>query len=292
MKKIAIMTVGALAVFAASSLFADDSLRTTKSTKTVKKSTTSTASLKGDLPADRTLEVRVGPQGSVLTGDIRLGKTGTRVDIWDDLRLRDGNPGARFDVDFQPFNKFHFEAGLGYTSYDQSGSTRVSILSNKGDVIQPGANVTARADVYNFDGKLGYEVIKDNTFRVRPYIGVEGISIDGRATASGTVINTAGATVTGTRTTRNDVTYATFFGGVDSRIYISRNWYVGGDIGAFGLDTWYMLAGQAYSGYDFTKNLGVRVGYDYLYVDYQNKSNSTKADPLLGSVYAQFVWGF
>ena len=52
----------------------------------------------------------------------------------------------------------------------------------------------------------------------------------------------------------------------------------------------YLLGPNA--GYDFSKNFGLRLGYSFDYLHYQNAGNSTFAEPLLGAVYLQAVLGF
>ncbi len=81
-------------------------------------------------------------------------------------------------------------------------------------------------------------------------------------------------------------------GGVDGRAYISRDWYVGIDPGAGGWNNWYVITGDAYTGYDFSKNWGVRLGYDANFVHSSNDVNSYNVDALLGAAYVQVVWGF
>jgi hypothetical protein len=296
MKKSIMIAAGALALMATGTLFADDTMKSSKTTaSTTKSKATTTAKVTtSDLPADRTLEIRVGPRASFVTGSVQIGKTGTNVDVWDNLGLDEPNIGTQLDIDYQVFSKFHIEGEFTYDSYDQTGTSGIAIVNDRGDVAQPGAAVAAKADIYTFDAKLGYDVYKSKTIRVRPYIGVVGEYIDANLTASGSVITAAPGSVTrtGSIVASADFGYASFFGGVDSRLNISRNWYVGGDIGAFGLDDWYLLRGDGYTGYDFTKSLGLRVGYDFNYIDYKNASGSTTADPLLGAAYVQVVWGF
>jgi len=244
-------------------------------------------------PVDRELEVRVGPRISFLTGDLRVGKSGTDFDIWDDLSLDEPSGGIQFDIDWQPVDRWHFGYGLQWDKYDHSGSTSKNI-SNGEDVLVSGASVAADLDIYTFEGKIGYDVYKDQTCRVNTYIGGKGGYVDGSATVTGAVNNSAGVTIatSRTKTTTIDAAYATFFGGVDARAYISRDWYVGGDLGAFGLENWYYLTGDAYFGYDFTQTWGVRAGYAYDYVSWENNLKSGSAEPLLGAVYIQGIWGF
>ncbi len=289
MKKI--MLLGVAAAFVASSLVtkADDSLRGTKSV-----TRDSVKMRNSDGPADRKLEVRVGPRISFLSGDVRVGGTGTPFDIWDDTGLDEPSAGVQFDADWQPWNRVHIAGGVTWDKYDHSGTTKKD-LSREGSTerLLAGAPVSADVDVVSFEGKVGYDVIKNNTYRLQPYIGGKGWFLDGKTSFSGTRINSAGvALAPRTDTFKDDQTYGAFFGGVDQRLYVSRSWYVGGDIGATGMDRWYYLTGDAYTGYDFNKTWGVRAGYAYDFASYENRNKTTKAEPLLGAVYVQAVWGF
>ncbi len=278
---VAVMAMGSLA------LSADEGGAKKSGTPAMRKSSSA------DTPADRKLELRVGPRISFLTGDLRTGKTGTTFDIWDDLALDEPSGGVQFDIDWQPLDRWHVAFGMTGDQYDHSGTTSKNI-SNGEDVLVSGASVSADLGLYTFEGKLGYDAIKNDTWRIQPYIGGKGAWADGTATVTGAVLNSAGVTVatSRTKTTRLDQSYGLFFGGVDARAYISHQWYVGADIGAFGLDSWYYLTGDAYTGYDFSKTWGIRAGYAYDYVSWENNVKSGQAEPLLGAAYVQAVWGF
>ena len=273
---------------------ADDSM---KSTVPLKKQAAAIKTASNDGPVDRELEVRLGPRATFLSGNVKQGKgnTGDEVDIFDTLNLDGVNPGVQFDVDWQPISNFHTTFGLTYDSYDQSGTTSRNITTTKGDTILAGSTVKASGDIYTFEGKVGYDVYKSNTYRVQPYVGGKGVlianaHIDGSGSA---IASPNGNTRSGTRVhNHKDVAYGTFLGGVDQRVYISRDWYTGIDVGGFGLDRWGYITGDAYMGYDFTKNFGLRAGYDANYLMYENSNKSTKTDPLLGAAYVQAVWGF
>jgi hypothetical protein len=282
------IVLGALAAMAVSSLYADDSMATKKTSKTVVKKSISSAG-----PVDRELEVRIGPRLSWLDGDVRVGKTGTTFSIWDDLNLDEPSGGVQFNVDWQPINRWHLESALTWDKYDHSGTTARN-LSDGENTLVSGAAVVADVDAFTFELTVGYDLLKNNTWRIRPYFGGKGAYADGSASFTGAVLNSAGATVAASRTKSANIDdgYGLAFGGVDSRAYISRDWYVGGDIGASGWENWAYLTGDAYTGYDFSKSLGVRVGYAYDYVTRENDIKSSKQDILLGALYAQFVWGF
>jgi len=112
---------------------------------------------------------------------------------------------------------------------------------------------------------------------------------------SGTVITAGPGTFTQTGRRKiqpYDEGYVLAFGGLDQRVYIARDWYAGGDLGASGWDTFYYLTGDAYMGYDFNTKWGVRGGYAFDYFSHENSNKSVKVEPLLGAAYVQVVWGF
>lgn len=286
MKKYIIM--GTLAL-AATSLIADEGVSKKTTTSHIEKKSTISGS------ADRTLELRVGPRVSFLSGPVRIGVTGTEFDIWDDLQIDDPNIGVQFDADYQPINRWHLNFGFTYDNIDQSGTTKKDIGKIAGDNerLLSGATITAKEDIYTFEGKIGFDAVKNNTYRLQPYIGGKGIVIDGTFAINGTATGSfGGSTHAITSTSNRSDAYGTFFGGVDQRLYISRQWYLGADVGGFALDRWGYITGDGYTGYDFTKNLGVRTGYSFDWGTYENSNKSVFAEPLLGAAYVQLVWGF
>jgi len=293
MKKSIIVTAGALAVFTAGTLFADDSMKSKPASSTTKSNTTAIKkSISKDGPVDRTLEIRVGPRGSWLDGDVRVGRTGTSFNVFDDLKLDGGNIGAEVDFDYQPINRVHLTGGLNYQNHDQSGTTQKNI-SNGENTLVSGATVTSETDLIIWDSTLGYDVFKSNTLRIKPYVGVLGGYVSGRATINGNVTTGANAAATARSFTDNfEDDYVTFFGGIDSRLNISRSWYVGVDAGGFGWDNVGVIHGQAYTGYDLSKTWGVRAGYTADYVDWKVSNNANAAEAYLQGVYLQIVAGF
>jgi hypothetical protein len=287
MKKYIMM--GAIAALAVGSLTADDSLKG-KTTKSVSKKTTKVA-VSG--PVDRQLELRVGPRLSFLTGEVRMGQTGTVFDVWDDFGFEDVNAGVQFNADWQPRDRWHVELGATWDNYDQTGTTARNITDGD-EVLLAGAATRADIDAFTLEGTIGYDVIKNNTWRIKPYIGGKGIYGDGILRYSGVVQNSAGGVVDAARTSTTNLEegYGFAFGGLDTRAYVSRNWYVGGDIGASGWENWYVLTGDAYTGYDFNQTWGVRAGYAYDYFNRENDNRTSKQDLLLGAAYVQVVWGF
>ena len=82
-------------------------------------------------------------------------------------------------------------------------------------------------------------------------------------------------------------------GGFDFRVNISRKWYVGIKPQAMGWEQYYFVQGDLYTGYDFNKTFGVRLGVDTLYANWESKNSPEQhADGGLSSLYIQGVIGF
>lgn len=241
-------------------------------------------------PVDRELELRVGPRISFLTGGARVGVAGTGFDIWDDLKLDSPNGGIQFDADWQPVSRWHVTYGMTWDRHDQSGVTGKAIRNSASptDTLVAGSAVKTDLDIYSFEGTLGYDLFKNDSVRIKPYVGGKAYLIDGNVTLSN---NGPGGTGL-SRTSNSSRAEGTYLLGLDSRFYATQDWYLGGDIGGSAWSEYYNLTGDAYTGYDFNKNWGMRLGYAYDYIDYENKNKSFKAEPLLGAVYIQVVYGF
>jgi hypothetical protein len=303
MKKISrfqVMALSAAVVLASvATVRSDDTVLPGRKTTTTRTTTTQKFKMTQSLKAatvDRVLEVRIGPRITFLSGEVRLGSgsPGDRVDIFDDLQLDDASPGLAFDLDWQVRDRWHVAFGMTYDDYDQtSGTGRNITAAVGGDILQQGASVNVKGDIYTFEVKLAYDLIKNNYYRLQPFIGGKALVFDGvTATISGTTIDPAGLSRQETVSISEDLSHATFFVGLDQRFYFSRSWYFGAELGGFTLEDYGFIAGDAYTGYDFNKNFGVRLGYDANYVTYENSSGTTQVNGLLGAAYIQAVVGY
>jgi hypothetical protein len=244
-----------------------------------------------DMPADRRIEFRLGPRLSFLNGEIKSGVNGTSFDIWDDLGFDSPSPGMQFDLDWQVGDRLHAIFDMTWDKYDHSGVTSKAISqgdAGPNNAIAAGSHTKANLDIYTFEGRIGYDVIKTKNWKIMPYIAGKGGVVDGTVSVTNDGTGGNGRTLTYS----DNQMYALPLGGLDVRFYPIRQFYVGADMGASGWDNFFYLTGQAYTGYDFTKNFGVRAGYDANFVHYENGNRSTKADPLLGAAYIQAVVGF
>jgi hypothetical protein len=244
-----------------------------------------------DVPANHKVEFRVGPRLSFLNGEVQSGRNGTPVDIWDDVGFDEPSVGMQFDADWQFVDRWHATFDMTWDKYDHSGVT--SKLVSNGDAgpnnaVAAGSQTSADLDVYTFEGRIGYDIVKTKQWKVMPYIAGKGGVVDGNVRVTNNGPGGNGRVLNYT----DNQAYALPVGGVDARFYVVPKLYMGVDVGASGWENVFYLTGQVYTGYDFTKNFGVRVGYDANFVHYENDNGSTQADPLLGAAYVQAVVGF
>lgn len=256
-------------------------------------------------PIDRELEVRLGPRVTFAGGTGRIGPSGNEFAIWEDLGMDEPGYGAMFNIDYQPnfLKNFHAQLDMTWDKIDHAGVT-ARAFSNGNQILDSGAATAVNADVYTLALKLGYDVFKNDTFRIRPYLGGIAAYITGNSSYQGNVRNSAGVLIGPDNRSKNfDQAEVSFLAGIDNRLYVARDWYAGIDFGGMGADRFYFLTGQVYSGYDFTKNFGVRLGYDAKYgvglipattviPDWGRSEHQGKLDPLLGAAYVQALWGF
>lgn len=293
---------GALvALLAVPSLRADDALRSKP-----KSSPTMSKKLQGELPADRELEIRLGPRVTETAGSFRLGSSAIgaaigrtakdTVDLRRDLGLDDVNVGAQFDMDWQFIKNWHFN--LGY-KYDQASKTQTlpTDISFAGAYFPKNSSFKSEMELHQVDYVFGYDIYKDKTFKVMPFVGGKSLIavVKGTGTsvtvADPAAIGVAGGYQTNPYSSSDTAWTMTWLAGFDAKINISRDWYLGITPSASTLDDWWAVQGQFYTGYDFSRNWGVRVGFDALYSKY-SASNNQKAEAGLGAVFVQAVWGF
>ncbi|MCC7518230.1 MAG: hypothetical protein IT578_03485 [Verrucomicrobiae bacterium] len=292
------MLVGGLALPA---VHADDALRVKPKTSLALK-----RKFVSELPADRELEVRIGPRVTETAGSFRLGSQAIAsavgrtpkdtVDLRRDLGLDDVNVGAQLDVDWQFTKNWHL--ALGY-KYDQTSKTTTlpTDISFAGSAFAKGTSFKSEAELHQVDYVVGYDLYKDKTFKVMPFFG--GKSLVAEIKGTGTSFALANPAAPGVPASypsssfsKNDTAWtATWLAGFDAKINISRSWYVGLTPAASALSDWWAIQGQLYTGYNFSKEWGVRLGFDSLYGKYSG-SNNQMAEAALGSVFAQAVWGF
>jgi len=293
---------GALvALLAVPALRADDAMRSKS-----KPSVTASKKVEADLPADRTLEIRLGPRVTETAGSFRLGSSAIgaaigrtpkdTVDVRRDLGLDDVNVGAQLDVDWQFIKNWHLNLGYKYDQAEKS-QTLATDIAFAGGVFAKGSSFKSEVELHQIDLVIGYDIYKDKTFKIMPFVGGKVLvaSVEGTGTTM-TLANPSKPAVLGSYVgvpySRSDTSWtATWLAGFDAKINISRDWYVGITPAASALDKWWGVQGQLYTGYDFNKNWGVRAGFDALYGKY-SAINNQKAELGLGAVYVQAVWGF
>jgi hypothetical protein len=296
MKKFILM--GTLALVAWSSVKADEpaptgGTATGTSLTSMTSSVTPVIRKKGAAgPTYRKFEIRAGPRVMLLNGDVQIGNDSPTFDIWEDLGLDLPNAGAVFDIDWQPYNRFHVMLGVIYDNYDQKGTTTRNINTGSGPlnrVFASGSEVKANFHAFQFDGKLGWDVVRDQSYRLQLHGGLKGLFADGKLTITGSSFP-GGIPVRDE--TRLSEGYVVGTVGLDNRVYLTRGVYLGLDTDFSAWIEYFGVNGDLYVGWDITKNWGVRAGYDFTYVGYENDNDRTSVYPFMNAFYFQAVWGF
>ncbi len=263
--------------------------------------------LKGNLPADRELEVRVGPRATETAGAFRLGATALggaflgvakdTVDTRRDLGLDEANVGAQIELDWQFQPLWHL---LFAYKYDQAERT-VNLptdLSFAGAFFAKGSRFRSDAELHQVDLLVGRDFHKDETLKVMPFLGVKALvaEFEGTGTRTSVVnpaaIGAAAGYATSAFHQRDTAWLVTWLAGFDARVHVSREWYWGISPAFSALSGWWGLQGQLYTGYDFSSEWGLRAGVDALYGQYSSDRFNQKADAGLGAVFLEAVWGF
>ncbi|MCC7518362.1 MAG: hypothetical protein IT578_04160 [Verrucomicrobiae bacterium] len=263
--------------------------------------------LKGDLPAERELEVRVGPRVTETAGAFRLGSTALgaafpgvgkdTVDTRRDLGMDEANVGMQFDLDWQFAKAWHLLFGY---KYDQAEKTQTlpTDLSFDNAYFAKGSSFKTEVDLHQMDLTVGRDLHWDKTLKFMPFLGVKALVAESEGTGTQTTVanpanlgNAAGyATAPYHRSDRSWL--VTWLAGFDARVYVSRSWYWGITPAFSALSDWWALQGQIYTGYDFSQEWGLRAGLDSLYGHYASEESNQMADGGLGAVFIEAVWGF
>jgi hypothetical protein len=255
---------------------------------------------------DRDLEIRVGPRFTEVAGSGRLKNSQNfaifgispkkDVDLRRDLGMDSVYPGIQFDIDFVIWKRCHI--GLDYAAdFASELTTLPSDISFSDSVFQKGTVFSSDVSHHQIDYFIGYDVIRNHTFKLTPFIGgkstVTEITLKGtelrevNPSATAFARNTASATFVRNETDDVHAPEA----GFDFRINFTENLYWGITPSGGAIDDLYFIQGQTYLGYDFKRDLGIRGGFDAFYSNF-DKSSSTQAELGLGSIYLQVVWGF
>jgi hypothetical protein len=231
--------------------------------------------LASDRPVQPMLELRTGLGMTWMVGDLHLPRgTGTV----NNFELQDVNLGKKVDLDWQPMDRLH--VNFSFFKNNLVGENNLAGSLQNPQLLFSSHSLDVKADIFTFENTIGYEVIKNDTYRLMPYIGGKMAIVDIRTTSNYRQFEHI-----------EDI-YGTAIVGVDQRVYISHDFYAGLNVGGFGMEDWSYVRGDSYVGYDFSDKFGIRVGYAIDYLNYKNPNQSTEFDPIQGNVYIQFVRRF
>jgi hypothetical protein len=231
--------------------------------------------LASDRPVDPVLELRTGLGLTWMVGDLRLLR-GTGA--FNEFELQDVNIGKKVDLDWQPMDRLH--VNFSFFKNNLAGESDLAGSLQNPQLLFSSNTLDVKADIFTFENTIGYEVIKNDTYRLMPYIGGKMAVVDIRVESNYRQFENI------------DDVYGTVLIGIDQRVYMSHDFYGGLIVAGFGMENWGYVRGEAYLGYDFSDKYGIRAGYEVDYFNYRNPNSSTQFDPLLGNVYIQFVRRF
>lgn len=231
--------------------------------------------LASDRPVIPMLELRTGLGMTWMVGDLRLPRgNGT----FNEFELMDVNLGKKVDIDWQPMERLH--VNFNFFKNNLAGENDLAGSLQNPQLLFSSNTLDVKADIFTFENTLGYEVIKNDTYRLMPYVGGKMALVDIRTTSNYRQFENI-----------EDV-YGTAIIGIDQRVYFSHDFYAGLNVGGAGWKDWGYIRGEVYTGYDFSEKFGIRSGYAVDYFTYENPNKSTEFNPVQGNVYIQFVRRF
>jgi hypothetical protein len=231
--------------------------------------------LESDRPGNPMLELRTGLGMTWMVGDLRL--PGGRS-ISHEFELQDVNLGKKVDLDWQPLERLHIN--FSFFKNNLAGESDLAGSLQNPQQLFSSNTLDVKADVFTFENTIGYEMIKNDTYRLMPYVGGKMAVVDIRTESNYRQFEPI-----------EDV-YGTAIIGIDQRVYFSHDFYAGLNVGGAGWKDWGYIRGEAYMGYDFSEKHGVRAGYAVDYFNYKNPNGSTEFDSIQGNVFIQFVRRF
>jgi hypothetical protein len=247
------------------------------------------------------VEARIGPRFSWLHGDIRPGGDGSsKLDIQDDLGLKDPSMSVQIDLEMQVSDKWH--ASLNYSGNDFEGSAtpttrtlfyhsptnppqNANTQSNPA-VLPQGSTLQTKITIDTLNAFLRYDVYKDKYWLIQPMMGAKMVILDETLL----IHNIA----TGATTINNqNILQAMPMLGFDARCNVRKDTYLGWAPYAFAWENFVYTGGQVYAGYDFSKSWALRLGLDYDLISLsrdQGSQYSTTSSMLAAFVQAVYGW--
>lgn len=224
--------------------------------------------------SEKNMEFRIGPAFNVI--DATTTKTGRRSQGFNlsDLGFDDVNYGLKTSFDWEFSNKWHWNSDFTWNHYDQSGTTEKDLTFGSGVQLVKGSRMKAEAEVYQLETRIGYDVFKNKSFSLTPYVGLSGVLVDAKvSTLSGSVKREQGkiSVIDQTKVNTENSSFGNYLVGFETQYRIIQPVYVGFDFGGYYLDQYWGGVGKGYVGYDINETWTVRVGADSQYVNFDLK---------------------
>lgn len=250
---------------------------------------------------NRWLEMRVGPRFSWVDGRIRPGFEGSsQLDLREDFQLDHPSGHIQIDVEMQVAEKWY--TSFAYTGNDFSSArvptTRTLFYQNPspGNISQStqanptqlaiGSTLQADLEINTLTALMKYDLIRLENFIFRPIAGAKAVFLE-----QNTTINdiTTGREIN----VQTEITEGTPLIGFEWKYNIDKNWYLGSMGYGFIFDKWAYLGGQAFVGYEFDQNWGIRLGGDADWVSITRHTGTKfSTSSFLTAVFIQGIYGF
>jgi len=221
------------------------------------------------------IELRIGPIYNTQNAfDIQTGPRGQGFDL-KKLGINDPNYGIKADMDWEMGPGLHFNNAVTWIHFNQTGNLESDVTYGTGIKLKQGSRVEAELDIFKYEPKIGYDVVKLDDFRLMPYVGaIAGFSTGSVSAKSGFVEREQRKL---SRIDKAKVYNTTeFFGsyllGFELQYHFTKSFYTGFDLGGYYMGFLNGASGKGYLAYDFTEKLSMRLGCDVDWISYDHNN--------------------
>lgn len=216
------------------------------------------------------IEFRIGPVVNAYNDvAIQSSPRGQSFDL-EQLDFEDPTFGAKIDFDWEFAPRIHFNNAVTWIQYKQEGRTTRDLTFGSGMKLLSGSLLEADMNIFKYEPKIGYDVYRNDSFRLMPYLGGVFVVADGEVKArSGSVQREQGkiSTIDREKVYSKTEVFGTYVLGFEANLYLTRKFYMGADLGGYYLGELYGANGKGYVGYDFNEKLSLRLGTDINYIN-------------------------
>jgi hypothetical protein len=252
-------------------------MQTGPSGKTTPKPVTKNEEFLGNKVSEpsRGIEFRVGPiMNTENNFKVQTGRRGQGFGL-DNLDLSDVSYGVKADLDWDLNRGFHFNNGLTWIHFDQTGQTKSDITYGSGTKLLKGSHVQADLDIIKYEPKFGYDVVKNDSFRWMPYLGAIAVIADGKVAAVGGSVEREQGKISAIdreKAYNKTECFGTYTVGFETQFHFTRSFYAGLDLGGYYLDFVNGAAGKGYLAYDINERILLRLGCDVDWATFDDRN--------------------